>query len=201
VRFFPRLSFSDKLKYVILLVCAVALIGLSTGYIATEFFLYRKSLRDHVHMLTGILGTTVSAALVFGDPMTAGKLMASLESEPDVHFALLFDRDGKDFAYYDKEGTARTLLMASRPWIRKSLEEKTICFRFSLKQMDYVAPLFYEKDHIGHIYIRSGLTGMYAKFLRNAAIMSAMLLLSLFGAYWLSARLERRISGPILRLA
>lgn len=200
MHFFSRLSISEKLKYIILLVCAVTLTGVSVGYMATEFFLYRRTLKEHVQTVTGILGTTVSAAVIFGDPMTADKLMASLASEPDILSAVLYNREDEVLATYFKTPSDQPSPVCA-PLVETAIAEGGIHHRFTLKRLDYVAPLFYEGDAIGRLHIRCTLTGLYTKFQRNIAIMLAMLALSLIGAYSLSARLQRRISGPIIRLA
>jgi signal transduction histidine kinase len=199
VLFFSRLSISDKLKYMIFLVCAVALTGVSIGYMLTEFFLHRLTFKEHAQTVTDILNTTVSAAIIFDAPSTVGDLKTALAGEPYILAAVLYDRNGEIFTTYFRAPSDKQLPVWSQ-WVAQAIADGGTRHRFTLTRLEYTVPVSYEGDPIGQLYIHCDLSVMYAKFRRNVVAMSFMLLLSMFGAYILAGRLQRRISGPIFLL-
>ncbi len=198
---FERMSVADKLKYMIMAVCWISLIGVTLCYMVSDFLIHRRSAVEHLKGVARILGTNVSAAVVFHDPVTAKSMMAALKNESDIHYSALYDSGGNFIAAFDR-GKAGAQFQGVLPsCFSANAEPLEPDYRFQGSFMEFFSPIFYDGEYIGCIYIRSGLDSFYARFRRNVIIMSAVLLLALLGAYALSMRLQGLISGPIILLS
>lgn len=197
---FDGLSISRKLQYVIVTASGSAL--LLTAMITLGLLLAndRRSLVEHVSVLSGAIATNTTASLEFGDKQTATRLLAALESESQVQHAALFDQSGERFASYRADGRD-----SPPPGPPASLQSNTSLgvpgYRFDLHSMDYIAPVLLDGEPVGFIYISTGLDSLY----QRVAVSGLVMLLVLLGTGALSLlftrRFQRRIANPISNLA
>ncbi len=198
---FERMSIAAKLKCLILAVCGVTLIGASLGYMISDFLAYRRSAVDHLKVVARVLGTNVSAALLFHDPLTARHMLASLKNEPDIHRAALFDKSGTRLAYYQRADANPPPAVFGEPGCVARRADLMPDHAFEGQLLKFYSPVIHDGEYIGCLSIRSGLDGLHARFRRNVRIMLGVLALALGIAYALSTRLQGLISRPIIALS
>ncbi len=198
---FHRMSVSDKLKYLIMVVCGVTLMGASFGYMVTDFLAHRRSAVDHLKVVARLIGTNVSAAVTFRDPLTAHKMLSSLKNEPDIHHAVLYDRSGAPLAEFHKSSAAPAPVPPQGPCCRSTRVDGGVAYRYQGRSLYFHSPIIHDAERIGCLHIRTGLDSLHARFHHNIRIMLTVLIVSLGVAYGLSTRFQTLISSPIISLS
>jgi len=191
MRSFKDFSINTKLNLLVLLSSGVALL-LSCGALAVnDYGTIRDSKVRQLSALAEVLGFNSTAALTFDDPSTAAEILASLWMQPTVEFACLYDPQGKVFATYGREPVADF-----------TPPPNTDGYRFTERgYLDVTRRIVQDQELIGVIYLHATMRDLRKQLLQYATIVAIVLGVSLSGAILLSARLQRAISLPILRLA
>ncbi len=137
-----------------------------------------------------LLGSNSLSALDFSDREAAGKVLASLQAEPDVVSACLCDRDNKVFAKYSRQGRP-DLAPAARP------EDG---YEFSEGNLTLVRRVKSNGETLGTIRLRSDMGAYHRSAARSVLVALAGLGLGLLAAFLLAIQTQKSISEPILRL-
>ena len=88
-------------------VALAAAVGIMELVVAiSSFGLGMVSLIDASRIQARVLAENASAALAFGDQKAAGELLQSLRNSPDILVAALYDKNGRPFATYHRDGGA-----------------------------------------------------------------------------------------------
>jgi TMAO reductase system sensor TorS len=202
---FSTLSISQKLRYIIMVTCGIALIIASLLLVITEIIVFRRTLVEHVAVLADVMATNTTAALTFEDPQTATDVLSALQAEPAVRASFLYRPDGTLFAKFLKQRPpappSRPATLKHEAWLKQALKAPESQFRFHAGQLDYVAPVRFDQEDIGRLYIQSSLEGLNSRLAEYLRIILLVMLGTTVMTYFLSARLQRRISQPIIRLA
>jgi len=190
--FMSRWSISAKLIYLSLVSAGVAL-GLSAvGVLVNEAYAIRAFQLKSLESQAAMLGFNCTGVLSFQDVPAAEKLLASLQSQPTVVFACLYDVDGKVMASYSAGAKPVEI-----PPVPPHSMVRTSLFG------DY--ELFYQivdrGEPVGTLYLRARGGNLADQLTAHAKIVAGVLLLALFASLVLANRLQRSISEPIVRLA
>ncbi len=197
-----NLSIAQKLKRMILMTSGLVLLVSSAAYLAIEFITYRQILFERAEVLADFVATNSVAALSFDDEKTARQLLASLQSDPSVQSARLFQKNGVKFAEYSRnnqhnvkgEITTRTEVLS---WLSQVSQSQIIQQRFENNQIHTFKPITFKGNYLGYIYIESSLDLLFQRIANYLVIMLILWLFILGGVYLLANRLYRRISSPI----
>ena len=198
-----NLTIARKLRNMILLVTGVALLLTSMIYLAIEFFGYRQTLVERAEVLANFVATNSTAALSFGDRDTASRLLGSLESEPSVDYAALFEADGRVFVGY---GRGRPLPDSVRrqmqEWVSSLAtgEKRASAYRIHGDHIDTYRRVSLGGDDLGYIVLYTNLEQLFSRIRDYLVMVSAFWLLVMGGAFLLSNRLQKRFSTPIREL-
>ena len=184
------LSIRRKLIAIIALGSAIVLLLANGALFVWDALAYRDDLRERLESVAEIAGRNSTAAIQFNDPATATELLASLQTQPDVRWAAIYDGDGALFARYTQ---APELAPPS------SAPQRGVAF--SRSGVAIARPILLDERRVGTIALLGGLDGLYARLLRRALTVGLVLLAALLTALLVAHRLQRVISEPILRLA
>ncbi len=199
---FTNLSIGQKLRRMIVLISAAALLAASIIFVTIEVFSYRKSMVDHISVLANVIATNTTASLLFDDPETGERLLQSLRAEQAVTRAHLFDLDGHLFASYVDPSESE--LFVSEPdwdWLSVAFIDAKADFRFENNDdLDLVQPILFENRVIGFVHVETNLNQLYSQILSYLESVGILLASILVAVFFLSAAVQRRISGPILNL-
>ena len=184
-------SIRKKLMLVLLLTSITTLLLSAAGFAFTDWMSRRNALFDRLRAQADIIGNNSIAALTFGDTDSAADTLASLGSEADIVAAALFDRDGRPFVSYGRERNSGALPARLPPSESGRIDG------------DYfaVSPIILDGDRIGSILVLSDSRHWRERRLNDIVIALGVLAGSLIAAFFLSRRLQRVVSDPILRLA
>src|SRR6185369_9376224 len=128
----------------------------------------------------------------FEDDKTAAEILAALHVKPHVLAAAVYSKDGKLFAPYLSRGQPPGVLPPRPPPEGQQFQNQ----RVTLSR-----PISKDNEILGTIYIDFDLSDVWRRVGWNCAVVAAMLAISAVIAFFVSSRLQREISKPILDLA
>ena len=186
------LSIRSKLRAITMLISLSVLLVAGTVFVAYEYISLRNQMIHDVQIQASIIGDNCRAALTFSDTLDAEDIMASLAGNPSIVLARLFDEEGRIVAEYAKEGTNTHV---------KAFSCATNDHRFSEGHLVVSQAIEVNNVQIGHIYLLSSLDQVNAILRQNIIVVFNLVLVLSIAAYLVSIKLEKGISGPILRLS
>ena len=186
------LPFRHQLALVVTLTSglAVGLAGLGTlWYERREAYL---QIQDDYLPLAQIIGSNCEGALSFDDVKSAQATLAALAIKPHVVSARLYTAAGRPFATYRRPGTEKDPI-PDAPGARGS--------RFEGKYFVIDHPITYDRDPVGALHLKIDTTAATSRLWRAGLILSLVFLASGGVALLVSARLQARLSAPIMEAA
>ncbi len=187
-----RLSLRQKLIAIIMLACVTALVLGGAAFIAWEWTDLRRTMIRDLAAHAEVLADNCKAAIVFHDAADAGTCLRTVGAVPSITAVGVYTRDGELFAMYVRQEAGAVLpqpgSLPSDGW-------------FERRSLVVIRPVLLDGESIGTVCLRGSLDPLYLRLQRTIlGIFGAMFLSSLV-AYLISARLQRIISLPVLRLA
>ena len=192
---FRDLPIRLKLTRISMLVSASVLLLASTGFIVYELVTFRDTMVQNLSEQSEALGINTVSALLFNDPASATTTMAALRVRPNIVSAAVYTVGGKLFARYVRSD-GKTIFQ-----LPEQMTGKEESHRLQGGSLFLFRPIISEGERVGAVYIQSDLKEMEDRLKRYASIGVGVLAISLLTAYWISSRLQGRISEPILHLA
>ncbi len=209
MRFPQTLSIKTKLNLLTFVVGGVALLLSAAAFVVNDVQMIRTSKEQQLSALAKVLGSNSTAALTFDDAAAAREILASLALQPAVKSACLFDAKGRVFATYaaaDHDHDHGYMVPDMVPDMLPAAGDLPAeppaeghCYQGN--HLDVVQAIAHDKTRVGTIFLRAGMDDLNAQLLRYVAIVAVVLPLSLAAAMGFSMRLQRTISGPVLKLA
>jgi PAS domain S-box-containing protein len=189
--FIERASIKRKQVLISMLIASVALLLACAAFGAYEVLTFRKTMLRDITTLAEIVGDNSAAALDFDDSKAAEETLGALKAEPNIVGACIFDKNGRLFAKFDRPGDGR-------PLKTPPLQEEG--HTFSRYDLTLFHAINYKGDVIGTVYMVSDMQALYARLERYGAIAGGVFGVTMLIVFVLSARLQRLVSDPILRL-
>ncbi len=104
INLYPK-RLSSKINFAVLL--AILISFMATGI--SVYFVAKKVVRNRIisdlRVQSRIIGSNCSAAILFDDKKTAKDILYSLRAIGEIESAVLYDKNGREFAYYIKKGS------------------------------------------------------------------------------------------------
>jgi diguanylate cyclase (GGDEF)-like protein len=175
---------------------AVALVGLLVG--GSLWLNERREAAAATLARADLAANGTAAALVFDDRPAAHEALRMFRVEPQVVAATVYDRHGRPFATYRREGVAGPV--PGLPGVLVSVPETGVS---GLVTGHAVAtnPVRLQGERVGAVVVVSDLSRAYAKVKALARATVLAVAASLLLAVALSVRLQRIISTPLLALS
>ncbi|MEJ6979077.1 PAS domain S-box protein [Pedobacter sp. P351] len=175
---------------IILVICSVALLLMSALYILVEYFSFKEAEKSKVSTLAVVIASNSSAALAFQSSEDATEILGALRADKYIKAACLYDVDGKVFATYPKNLNHQALPVKPR-------EDS---YFFKGKFIEGFQSVKQGNLHLGTLYIKSDLGGLYSRISFNILVAFILILVTLGVGYLLSNVVQRTISQPIIAL-
>jgi signal transduction histidine kinase/ActR/RegA family two-component response regulator len=176
----------------VIFICCGTVLGItSAALLAYELLAFRQESVAQLHTLGEAVASNSTAALAFDNPQDAAAVLDALRADRHIRAAALYDAQGKVFATYPAD-LSRTAV--------PSAPGDTGFTRTGLRLSGF-QPVVESSLRVGTLYVESDLGAMIQRFQRYAAIVVAVMALSLLVAYWISRRLNQRMLAPITTLA
>jgi PAS domain S-box-containing protein len=187
-----KLSLRRKITFVIMINTFAALCAAGVAFAKYGVNRFQQVEMRDLETLAQILGTSSTAALSFKDPNSANDILQALAVKPHIIVAVIYDRDDKPFAAYQRSGS-------HVPDIPQLVTGETS--RFTADRIRILQTIKFDGEKIGTVFLEGDkdedkqLLNSYLAFF--ALIVAAVSL----GAYVMAVRLQRVVSNPILQLA
>jgi signal transduction histidine kinase/ActR/RegA family two-component response regulator len=185
------LTISWKLTLIVALTALVALLLAGGALIVDDLVTFRARMARDLSVTADIIGANSTAALAFNDATAAGEVLAALRVEPQIVVAQVHDRTGRVFATYRRLGAPDTAPGSPGPGGS----------RFTRDRLIVVRALVLDGEPLGTVRLEADLQELDARRNRQAVRVLLVALCAAGVALLLAIPLQRRITGPILRLA
>src|SRR5688500_1576056 len=94
-------SIRTKLNLMATVTAGIALCLACVMFVANDASAAKTTMVEHLGTLADMLGSNCVAAITFDDPKAANDVLASLQFEPTILAAGVYDRTGQFFATYE----------------------------------------------------------------------------------------------------
>jgi len=180
-----------KLVIIMLSISALTLLLSSSIFVYNDLKLFKKSMVRNLTVLAGAVGANSRAAIFFGDPEAANKILSSLKKEPQIKYASLYDAKGNIFVTYTRAG-----LQGFEGPVSKEVGPS-----FWENRVELIQPIELKGKIIGKIYLNAHLKEFEDVVKSYIVFLSIILFTTLIISLVLSLKLQGIISKPILLLA
>ena len=185
-----NVSIKWKLTLIIVLTSSVTLLLGALFFAINDIQTLRQSMRRDLSILAQVIGANTTAALTFGDEVSAEETLAALAAEQHVVEAAVYGGDGQLFVAYQRDGAPETPV---RPGDDGAFFRGGYLVLFQ--------PITLDDQRIGTIFIQSDMGAVQQRIRRSIGIVALVMLAGLLVALMLASRLQGLISAPILSLA
>lgn len=186
-----RLSIRQKQMVIVMATSSVALLLACGAFVIYEVISFRDAMSDSLSSLASIIGNNCTAALSYNDPGTAREVLNTLDKEPHILAACVYDKEGFIFQSYSRDRKAFVFPPAARTDSHQFLNKRLSLFR----RIDL------KGERLGTVYVCSSTEGLSIRLRQYVVIVATVLCASMVIALVLSLPLQRLVSEPILRLA
>jgi CheY-like chemotaxis protein/HAMP domain-containing protein len=191
---FQNLSIKSKLIFIIMVTNVVALITASAFFTLNEVFSLKTALTERQIVLARAIGENSTASLTFLVKEDAEKTLTALRFDKNVIAAVIYDKDGKEFATYKRDGVTNFEI----PQVKEPSQQ------FTASSLDIFEDILMNdntRSKIGTIFIQSDLNVIYT-LLRNFSVALLLILgVTIFISFMISNHLQNIISAPIYHLS
>lgn len=175
-----------------LLICGAVLLVAIVALFFFQVLNFRSNFQRDNSTLAVIIANQSTAALAFDDPTTATEVVGSLQAKPTVLSASLVLPKGDLFAHFGKAEDAQTLSQ-----FPPSGEA-----RFTGEYLLLTQPVVLKGERVGTLYLRTDYQRTFLELLGfYGLVIAGILVVSISLAVFLSSRLGRAITQPVLQLA
>jgi two-component system sensor histidine kinase/response regulator len=196
IRWFADLPIERKLRVVIMVPATVAFAIALTMHIATNLLHLREDMLRRGSRLARVIGADVIAQSEAGDEPAAVKRLMVLSDEPQFSAVEVLREDGKRVAAYgrfDADGNPNAATLPLDPAGPKVFVRRG--------HVQITAPVLRDGRVLGYMHIVVVLEALYGEWPEFLLITLAAIAAAVGASYWLAARLQQQISGPIVNLA
>jgi signal transduction histidine kinase len=213
IRWFADLPIERKLRVVIVLPAIAVFTVAMIVHVGMNLMHLRDDLRWSAARIARVTGASTIDALRMGDDKAALKALRALRDEWLVSEVELLAPNGQEVAGYrrgDAEAqlqpaailrSAAVLRPAAIPGAAFNSDPAPPRLYLQAGQLHIMATIERNREVLGFIRIRVPLVTLYQDWSGYLIITLAAIAAAVLTAYWLAARLQQQISGPIVNLA
>lgn len=189
-----QFSIRGKLTFVIVIISTITLLLAASLFTLFQLREYQLTLAENLTAVAKITGNNAEAAIAFDNTDDASKILSELKNDPRIIAAAIYAPGNNLFASYSRNHDT--------PPVFEPPDENG--YRYEDRTLHLMQPIYIDdnkKEVIGYIYIQASLDLLYEQLQKNILITGIIVLFSLFIGYFLTFRLQRSISTPILELS
>jgi len=195
----PRLSLTSKLTALGVGTAGVTLIAAALILIVVDLRNARHQLVRDTRVMAEMVANHSTAALTFGDPAAAAETLRTVAVRDDIMSAAVWLPNHRRLAHYHRDGTAAP--EAAWPLDAAQLAQRQPSCAFSNRLLVVTQPVMFDGDLVGVVVIEADLTTLRSRAANSTGLVAVVLVAAFGLAYTLASRLQRGISGPLLRLS
>jgi PAS domain S-box-containing protein len=192
---FRNFPIQQKMLAMTLLICGAVLLIAIAALFVFQVLNFRANFQRDASTLAAIIANNSAASMMFKDEDAAAEVVKSLEAKPTVVTASLVftnNSNGSLFAHFGKAEDAQALSQFP------SAGEN----RFAGEYLLLTQPVVWKGERVGTFYLRTDYQRTFMELLRfYGLVILGILIVSISLAVFLSSRLGRTITQPVLELA
>jgi signal transduction histidine kinase/CheY-like chemotaxis protein len=192
MRFARDLPLRHKLTLLVTLTSGLVLSLACVILAAYDLRRAHQDLETDLTSLAKVIGSNSTGALTFGDPRAADEILAAMSVRAHIVSARLYDAEGRPFATYHRLG-AEADVLPERPQADSYRAERAHVVLFQSVRLG--------RETAGTLYLKADLGQLRSHFEGYLVVVLMVMLASMGAASLISARWQRLVSDPILRLA
>ena len=186
------LPIQQKMLVMTVLICGAVLCVAIAALFTFQFLNFRSNFQRDTATLAVIIANNSTAAMAFKDEKAAAEVVGSLKAKPTVVAASLVLSDGTAFAHYGQAEEARSLLQFPPAGEHG----------FKGGYLLLTQPVELGKERVGTLHLRVNYHGPLVELLGfYGLVILGIVIVSIALAVFLSRRLGRTITHPIMELA
>jgi two-component system, sensor histidine kinase len=207
IRWFADLPIERKLRTVILVPATAVFAVAMIAHIALNLLHLRDDLRWSAERIARVTGVSTIEALRLGDDKAALRAMSALRDEWLVSDAEVIAPNGQTLATYRRGSNEARLESAAAqnavaiPHSAPPVEPQRPQLYFRERQFHIIAIVVRNEQILGFVRFLVPLEVLYPNWQGYLVMTLAASAAAVLTAYWLAARLQEQISGPIVNLA
>ncbi|HEY4444172.1 MAG TPA: response regulator [Steroidobacteraceae bacterium] len=207
IRWFADLPIERKLRTVILVPAAAVFAVAMIAHIALNLLHLRDDLHWSAERIARVTGVSTIEALRLGDDKAALRAMSALRDEWLVSDAEMIAPNGQTLATYRRGSNEARLESAAAqnavaiPHSAPPADAQRPQLYFQGRQFHIIAPVVRNEQILGFVRFLVPVEVLYPNWQGYLLMTLAASAAAVLTAYWLAARLQEQISGPIVNLA
>jgi signal transduction histidine kinase/ActR/RegA family two-component response regulator len=192
MRSFWDTSIKNKLLAIAMVTSGAAVLAAYAAFITSDYISLRQAEVKKLSILAEVTSHNVRAAVAFNDVDAARADLEALEAETYVVAAAVYTPEGHLFAVYERPGAKDGVTAPPQKKDTHYYEENFLHF---------FRQIILDEEVIGELYVKFDMSGLAAAIRNRLGIGLLILAGCFFLAFLFSTKLQKVISGPILRLA
>ena len=189
---FSDMSFKRKLILIVMATTISVLFLSMTTQMTTELIAFKNHMAENLAIMGDVIGENSTAVLSFNDKKSAKEILKAAKSDPDIINASIYTQEGELFARYQKENSGGVQPASPFPAVKGH--------RFSSKHLVSVREIYLNNKLIGFVYLKKNLNELYSRLREYLVTVLVILLFCSLFAYYMSTKLQQRVSRPIFNL-
>lgn len=186
---FRNAPLRQKLTGLTMVSSGVALLTMAIALCAYEWVVYRRTMFSHLDTVSLLTARNSAAALAFDNAEEGGRVLATLEAEPTVQAAALYDAKGEKVAEF-RRGKGKTLTPPTAPPDGQVHNGAALDIAIAVEEAKRFGTLLVRAD----VSVITERLAVYALLLLGTTTISGLF------AYLLSGWLSQRIVAPVQAL-
>lgn len=183
-------SLQRKLLVVMLLTTLTAVVVALSAMVGHALRTYQAGWKDFLGTQADLLSHTVAPALAFDDSKVASENLDALKFQPQIRGAAVYNARGALFATYSANAGEKRF-----PPLPEADD-----IRFDQKDVIVFKRIVDKGEILGTVYLR-GNFGLRDRIFEYAGISAVVMLAAMLVAYFMSTRMQRIVTRPILDVA
>lgn len=201
-------SIRQQLQRSLWLIIAVIVFLMTVAFFLVEVISFRQLVIESVVPKAEIMAIQLRRPLAIRDVWSAQEILATLNSDPSIEEAYLFNRDAHPFAYYQQTQNGSMLAQQKdkpsilvKEKILPILATKSEKILFSWGHLSVFVPIIHNKELLGTVHIISTLKPFYLRLLWWLMSAVAATAIAATTGLLIARKLHQRITEPITDLA
>ncbi len=187
-----KTSIQTKIVTIILLTSGMVLLLTFAAYFLYEYYSFKRTTVYQLSLMSRMLGANSTDALLTSNREDATHILSSLAVESHIMAGGIYDSANRLFATYYHG--------ASESQLPETLSHSP-GFDVEGSLVAGAQPVMYQGRQIGSVYLVSDMKAVFDRFLLYTNIAGLIFILAILVAYFVSKRLQRNLTNPILELA
>lgn len=209
--FINQYSIRSKLLSIMMFTAGAVLLMVSVAFFVNSAISFQTMMLNDQRILANIVATNTTAAVTFDDPKAAKETLESLAANSHIIAAAVVNASNRLFALYlrpgidtDQFGLKPLTDGALQPIAASTLaslqtEQSSLWFRDAT--IKTVLPIMVDNQLVSTVVIVSDISELTSQLLRTLVLLAVILAGAMLIAYFISSRLQKVITEPVLELA